>query len=179
MKQLIKKCFFLFIAIFFIGLDNLFSQNYPDSVLLTGSIYNNRSTVKKAKINIYDNNKKIKTIEVKSSNRFKAYIPINSYITIEITAPEFHNKRFAFDSHVPADLKKIPSYEFDMDIFSEEELKGVNTSLLEFPIGLVDYNERKKEFLRNKEYTKKMKKRYLDLLEEAVMVERAAQSNDE
>ena len=164
MKQLIKKCFFLFIAIFFIGLDNLFSQNYPDSVLLTGSIYNNRSTVK---------------IEVKSSNRFKAYLPINSYITIEITAPEFHNKRFAFDSHVPADLKKIPSYEFDMDIFSEEELKGVNTSLLDFPIGLVDYNERKKEFLRNKEYTKKMKKRYLDLLEEAVMVERAAQSNDE
>ncbi len=179
MNQLTKKCCFLFIAIILIGTVELFSQNYPDSLLLTGSIYNNRSTVKKAVINIYDKNKIIKSIEVKSSNRFKTNLPINSYLTIEITAPEFHKKRFAFNSHVPSDLKQIPSYEFDMDIFSEEELNGVNTSLLDFPIGLVDYNEKKNEFLRNKEYTKKMKKRYLELLEEAVMVERAAQTNDE
>jgi len=102
-------------------------------------------------------------------------LPAQAVLTIEITAPNFHTKRFIFDTRLPTDIAKIPEYEFDMDIFSEEELAGVNTSLLDFPIGLVTYSEKKGKFLRNKNYTKKMKKRYLDLLDEALMTERAAQ----
>ena len=145
-----------------------------DSVFVKGSIYNNHDQIKSAVINIYDRNDLIKSFEVRSSNRFTLNLPTNAFLTIEIKAPNFHTKRFIFDTHVPSGLAEIPQYEFDMDIFSEEELAGVNTSLLDFPIGLVSYNENKGKFLRNKDYTKKMKKRYLDLLEESMMTERAA-----
>lgn len=146
-----------------------------DSVFVQGSIFNNHDHVKDAVINVYDRNQLIKAVQVRSSNRFTMNLPINRFITIEITAPEFHTKRFIFDTNLPTDVQEAPSYEFDMDIFSEAELSGVNTSLLDFPIGLVSYNDKKGKFLRNKDYTKKMKKRYLDLLEEAMMTERAAQ----
>ena len=146
-----------------------------DSVFVTGSVFNNHDHVKKPVIYIYDRNELIKRIEVRSSNRFTVNLPINAILMIEIQAPEFHTKRFIFDTNLPKDVEEAPSYEFDMDIFSEAELEGVNTSLMDFPIGIVSYNPKKKKFLRNKDYTKKMKKRYLDLLEEAMMTERAAQ----
>ncbi len=58
-------------------------------------------------------------------------------------------------------------YEFDIDIFKEEELKHINTSFLDFPVGLVSYDRKKKVFLRNKKYTKRMKKAYLKLWAES------------
>jgi len=147
----------------------------PDSVLMTGMIFNDKDQVKGTVINIYDENKLIKVIKVERSNRFKTNLPINAVLTIEITAPEFHTKRFIFDTNLPEDVKNVPDFDFDMDIFSKEEMANVNTSLLDFPVGLVDYNERKKKFIRNVEYTKKMKARYLKLLEESIMSERATE----
>jgi hypothetical protein len=145
-----------------------------DSILLQGTIYNNTDKVKDAVIEIYDKNTLIKKIEVQASGRFKTNLPINAFLTIEIDAPDFHEKRFIFDSHVPDNLSRLPNYEFDMDVFTEEELEGVNTSLLDFPAGIVYYHERKGKFVHNKDYTKQMKKEYYRLLEEAKMSERNA-----
>jgi hypothetical protein len=147
--------------------------NKRDSIELTGSIYNDEEKVKDVIIKIYDGNSLFKRIKVGSSNRFKTYLPVNKYLTIQIEAPNFHEKRFTFDTHLPEDIKKIPSYYFDMDLFKEEELEGVNPSILDFPAGLVYYDEKKKKFLHHKDYTKKMKKEYYRLLEEAKMSERA------
>lgn len=155
------------------------ASSKKDSILLKGSVYNNVDHVKHATIEIYDGNTLIKKIDVRSSNRFRTYLPANKYLTIEIDAPNFHEKRFAFDSHVPENLITSPVYEFDMDIFKEEELEGVNVSILDFPVGLVYYDEKKKKFVHNKSYTKKMKKEYYKLLEEAKLSERTALEKDE
>lgn len=93
-------------------------------------------------------------------------------LTVEISAEGFHTKRFMFDSNVPSDLKAVPKYEFDIDIFKETEIDGVNPSLLDFPVGLVSYHKKKKAFIRNKHYTKRMKKAYLKLWAESQEVER-------
>ena len=144
-----------------------------DSIELKGMVFNNKDRVKGVVVKVYSNNKLIKTETVRSSNRFKTNLPINAELTIEISAPGFHTKRFIFDSHLPEDVSKIPDYQFDIDIFKEEELVGVNTSILDFPVGIVEYDERKEEFFRNKKYTKRMKKAYLNLWEEAQMSERS------
>ena len=152
---------------------NRYSQT--DSVKMTGMLYNDKDEVKGSVINIYKNNDLIKVVKVAKSNRFRTNLPLNSFLTIEITAPDYHTKRFIFNTTVPDDIKKIPDFEFDMDIFSRQEMSNVNTSLLDFPVGLVDYNARKKKFIRNVEYTRKMKTRYLKLLEESIMTERATE----
>jgi len=138
-----------------------------DSVQLKGMIFNDKNRVKGVIINIYDYNKLIKTIPVKSSNRFITNLPINTIVTIEISAKDYHTKRFMFDTNIPNNLRPVPKYDFDIDIFKETELDGVNPSLLDFPVGLVSYNKKKKVFIRNKKYTKRMKKAYLKLWAEA------------
>lgn len=138
-----------------------------DSVQLKGTIFNNSSKIKDVIVNIYDHNKLIKNIHVKSSNRFVTNLPINTLLTIEVKAPDYHIKRFMFDSNVPNNIKSIPKYEFDIDIFKESELSGINTSFLDFPVGLVSYDRKKKVFIRNKQYTKRMKKAYLKLWAES------------
>lgn len=144
-----------------------------DSIVLTGMVFNNKDRVKNVVINIYNKNKLWKSIHVKSSNRFKTNLPLNEMMTIEITAEKFYPKRFIFDSSVPSDLKTVPDYDFDIDIFSEKELEGVNTSFLDFPVGIVTYDPKRNEFERDIKYTKKMKKAYLKLWEEAQTNDRA------
>lgn len=153
-------------------------QQKEDSILLEGSVFNNESRVENAIIRVYINNKLYKTVEVARSNKFKTNLPFNQMLTIEITAPGFHSKRFMMDTNVPESEKSRMRYTFDMDIFSEEEMEGVNTSLLDFPVGLVYYDEKKGEFVHDKKYTKQMKKEYFNLLEQAKLSERSGMEGD-
>ncbi len=146
-----------------------------DSLELKGVIFNNKSRVKDVVVNIYDHNKLFKRIEVKASNRFITNLPLNTILTIEITAPNFHAKRFVMDTTVPNKLKKSKlKYDFDIDIFSEEELANVNTSFLDFPVGVVSFDWKRKAFHRNKKYTNRMKKAYLKLWAESQAANRQA-----
>lgn len=162
-KPVLTVC--LVLIALFVQLDSFAGPR--DSVKLKGMIFNNTSKIKGVVVNIYDHNKLIKNIHVKSSNRFLTNLPVNTLLTIEIKAPDYHTKRFIFDTKIPNNLKTVPKYEFDIDIFKESELSGINTSFLDFPVGLVSYDKKKKVFHRNKKYTKRMKKAYLKLWAES------------
>jgi hypothetical protein len=171
MKNIIHRILILGVLCF--GFYSSFAlQSKRDSIALTGKVFNDEEKVEHLVIKVYSNNELIKSQLIKSSNHFRVYLPKDQYLTIEIVAPNFHTKRFFFDSSVPKNLRKLPGYQFDMDIFSEKELEGVNTSFLDFPAGLVKYNLKKKVFLRDKAYTKRMKKSYFKLLEEAELSNR-------
>lgn len=145
----------------------------PDSLNLKGMIFNDDNRVKNVIIKIYDHNKLIKKIIVKSSNRFMTNLPLNTFVTIEITAKDYHTKRFVIDTKVPKSIKKSQlKYDFDIDIFKEEELADINTSFLDFPVGLVSFDKKKEAFLRNKKYTKRMKKAYIKLWAESQAAQR-------
>lgn len=166
-----KSIQFLFLIVILCISSNTFASK-KDSILLTGKVFNNEERVKGLIVRVYAENDLLKTEKIKSANLFKLYLPKDHNLTIEISAPDFHTKRFFFDSHLPKGTKKLPGYKFDMDIFSEAEVANVNPSILDFPAGLVKYHPKKKIFLRDKKYTKEMKKKYFRLLEEAKLSER-------
>ena len=161
------------LLIFAIGLNFQVVAGHLDSLELKGMIFNDGSRVKDVVVNIYNHNRLFKQIHVKSSNRFVTNLPLNTVMTIEITAPDFHTKRFVIDTEVPNKVTKSQlKYNFDIDIFREEELKNINTSFLDFPVGLVSFNKKKGAFIRNIKYTKRMKKAYLKLWAESQEAER-------
>lgn len=178
MKRKLNVFLFLLCSLFFFVSSTLYAGNERDSVQLKGMIYNNKNRVKNVIVNIYSQNKLIKNIHVKASNRFVTYLPVNCMLTIEISAENYHTKRFMFDTNLPEGTKPIPKYDFDIDIFKEEELSDVNTSLLDFPVGLVSYDPKKKVFIRNKKYTKRMKKAYLKLWAESQAADRQGEGLD-
>jgi len=136
-----------------------------DSLLLTGSVFNDKHRISEIKINIYVDNNIYKTVIVERSNRFRTNLPLNKMVTVEITAPGFYNKRIMIDTEVPENRPRQLMYDFDMDLYAESEMEGVNTSILDFPVGLIQYQKGK--FARNKKYTNQMKSEYMRLLEEA------------
>ena len=161
------------LLIFAIGLNFQVLAGSLDSLELKGMIFNDDSRVKDVVVNIYNHNRLFKQIHGKSSNRFVTNLPLNTIMTIEITAPDFHTKRFVIDTEVPNKVTKAQlKYNFDIDIFREEELKNINTSFLDFPVGLVSFNKKKGAFIRNIKYTKRMKKAYLKLWAESQEAER-------
>ncbi|MDA9312357.1 hypothetical protein N9515_02670 [Vicingaceae bacterium] len=164
--------FTLIVAFLMLITGNVFAGPL-DSLELTGVIYNNKTKVKDVVVNIYDHNKLIKKIDVRASNRFVTNLPLNTVLTIEITAPNFHAKRFVIDSKVTSKLRKSQiKYDFDIDIFREDELANVNTSYLDFPVGLVSFDSKRESFHRNKKYTNRMKKAYLKLWAESQAADR-------
>lgn len=170
----LKKLFLSAISILLLTVSVHAFKGKADSILVSGKIFNNEEQVHKPTITVYNGNKVIKKVQFRSAKSMRFYVPRNANLTIEIAAEKFHTKRFMFDTTVPKSLKRAPGYVFDMDIFTEDELSGVNTSILDFPIGVVRYNEKKKIFIRDKDYTKKMKKDTYKLLENAKQSKRAS-----
>lgn len=174
-----KNLIYFFFIVFFMGSVEAYSSTNPggskrDSILLTGLIFNNEDRIQGVEVNVYYHNELWRSVKLKRNNRLSVYLPKNAMLTIEITAPEFHAKRFMFNTTVPGTLKVMPRYQFDIDLFKESELAGVeDNSILDFPVGLVEFDEKKGEFLRNKKYTKRMKKAYTELWQEAQMVQRS------
>lgn len=179
MLRLFPYVLSVFAALLILQSDSYARGSKRDSILMVGKVFNNDERVKGLIINIYNENNFLRAIHIRSAHHFRFYLPKNMLLTIEITAPGFHTKRFIFDSHVPDELKQMPNYDFDMDIFSEAELQGVNTSLLDFPSGIVSFNTKKGIFEHDKAYTKRIKKQYFQLLEEAQMSERGTLGKDD
>lgn len=152
-------------------LTSIESKAYNDSLLIEGKITAKKSNLKEVVVKVYINNELFKSEQLDRSSTFKLNLPLNEILTIEVSAPNYHSKRFMIDSHVPSKAKEEFVYLFEMDLFSFEEMKGVNTFLLDFPVGLVKY-EKRKGFVHNEKYTEQMKKEYFRLLEEANKSER-------
>lgn len=163
--------FILLCLLFSFFLTAFESKAYNDSLLIEGEITAKKGNLKDVVVNIYINNSLFKSEKLDRSLKFKLNLPLNEILTIEVSAPNYHSKRFMIDSHVPSKAKEDFVYLFEMDLFSLDEMKGVNTFLLDFPVGLVKY-EKRKGFVHNEKYTKQMKEEYFRLLEEANKSER-------
>lgn len=144
-------------------------EGAQDSLLIKGSVFHKKNKIRTVKVNLYVDNQNFETVEVESSNKFYTNLPLNKIVTVEITVPGYHKKRLLIDTHVPEKHSRRLVYDFDMDIYSEEEMEGVNTSILDFPVGLVQYQKGK--FVRNPKYTDQMKQEYVRLLEDAYVAE--------
>lgn len=163
--------FTIFTLLFSLLLITFESKAYNDSLLVEGKVTAKKGELKEVVVKVYINNDLFKSEVLGRSSKFKLQLPLNEILTIEVSAPNYHSKRFMIDSHVPPKPKHKLVYLFEMDLFSFEEMEGVNTFLLDFPIGLVKYDKRK-GFVHNEKYTKQMKEEYFRLLEEANQSER-------
>lgn len=157
---------FSLIAFFFLFAASFELRAYNDSLLVEGEVGAIDGEVKNIVVNVYVNNTLFKSKSLSKSSKFKINLPLNEILTVEITAKNYHSKRFMIDSHVPQKPKQKLIYLFEVDLFSHKEMEGVNTFLLDFPVGLVKYDN-KKGFVHDKKYTKQMKEEYFRLLEQA------------
>lgn len=123
-------------------------------------LYNDK-ILRGAKINLHRENQVIQTFEDTSMHQYTFKLQRNQYYTIEISKPGLVTRLIAVDTRLPNDFVYEHSFDHDVmvSLFNElEQVKGLDTYYLDFPIGIIYYNDDQDELMFRKKYTRHIKK---------------------
>lgn len=127
--------------------------------ITTDGRFINTSILKDVTVNIYKYNDKITTFQSDEKGKFQFEIEMNSYIILEFVKEGFLSKKILFDTEnqlIDYSKNYIP---FNFEIAMLKEVKDVNYDGIDFPIAMIEYSEKEKEFLYVEKYTNDMVKR--------------------
>ncbi len=115
-------------------------------------------------ITIYQGNEIIEWDEItnnpKHDHHFNINLLGNNYYTIQVSKPGYVTRSIGINTKVPDDL--VISYDnpktkmqFEVEVFKTK--KTNDDDLLDYPIALIKYNNEKRKFEFDTEYTRKIK----------------------
>lgn len=117
-------------------------------------------------ITIYQGNEIIEwdeiTSEPKHDHHFNINLLGNNYYTIQVSKAGYVTRSVGINTKMPLDVvinddNPKEKIEFEVDIFKIK--KTADDELLDYPIALIKYNEQKRKFEFDTEYTKKIKEK--------------------
>ncbi|MBN1183574.1 MAG: tetratricopeptide repeat protein [Bacteroidales bacterium] len=130
-------------------------QDKANYVEITGVVEDNDyQPIAGVSIKLYENSQVIKTITTKSDGEFQFFVDYNKYYIVELSKAGMVTKKIAYDTKLPEGSKGVWGVGFPISLF--EGCPGVETSVMNDPIGLIKYNERKRELEGDEDYRQKM-----------------------
>ena len=100
------------------------------------------------------------TSNPKHDHHFNFNLLGNSYYTIQVSKPGYVTRSIGINTKLPDDFiinddNPKTTFDFEVDVFKAKP--GVEDEFLDFPIALVKFNEEKRAFEFDSEYTRKIK----------------------
>ncbi len=143
-----------------VNISNAQEETKPGFLPVYGVITVNNSKVKEAKVNVYDGNQLVQEIPASKRGEFATDLALNKHYTFEFLAEGAVTKRIAVNTYI--EKKNAPPVPFDCFVYLVllEQVEGSDISILDFPVALVSYNEKKKQFEPQLGYSMNMMKEY-------------------
>jgi hypothetical protein len=122
-------------------------------------------------VTLYKENSEQEWTEVTSvtyhEHSFLFSLEANEYYTIEVSKPGFVTRSIGISTQLPTtvSLKEMFKYEFEVSLFKEK--KGVDDYYLDFPVALISYDSKHDVFDNNNAYTKHIKTKIKESVNEA------------
>ena len=140
-----------------------------EKIELSGIVKSDLGKLANATVTLYIENDEIYSAETTENGKYKLMLSFNKDYTVEISKEGFISKRFNISTMVPRGKKILinQQFMFGVKLISEEEFKGLNTIILNFPVTHFYYDKKNKQFEYDKEYAKNMQEAYNRLLEKA------------
>lgn len=107
-------------------------------------------------VNLYDGNTMISSYKTKKNAKFAIDAPENKHYTLEFVKEGFVTKRVIINTKLLPE-NRIEEKDFAFDVYMIQEKEGVDYSILDFPIALIEYRKSVRAFDYNKKYTRKMR----------------------
>lgn len=143
------------------------AQDDDWSIAIDGKVYKGSKKLSGAIVVLYKNGEVDKKYRTNDVGKFTFTLkPDNDYL-IEIGKEGFVTKRISFSTeNVPPDNVRsgFPAYSISVDLF--EDIKGLNTSILDEPIGLIRYYAKGDNFDFDEDYTYAIQDQLKKLLDE-------------
>ncbi|MFT5921579.1 MAG: hypothetical protein ACI8TS_000910 [Flavobacteriales bacterium] len=135
-----------------------------DSILIKGTVTAEGKKCVGTEINIYDGNKLVHVILSNSKGRFEIHLLAGSRYTVEFTHPVMVTKRLVFDLRT-SDIGTSPEpFECDVLMYTLAYFSGMSSSILDFPMAILEFNSKKGKLELNTMYTDKIQELYQNML---------------
>lgn len=165
MKTIIKQLLTVIILIPLLAKSNV--QSKKDTIISFECLWvkglaidENNIAIDGVEVSLFKHNKKIEQIEITNRknqyNNFMFVLEANQYYTVEVSKPGYVKRSVVFYTELSSDMniKSLFKFEFEIVLFKE---KKMDDDYLDFPIALVRYNKKNKNFEHNISYTKFIK----------------------
>lgn len=138
--------------------------NASDFIVVRGTVLAEGRKCGGTEINIYDGNVLLQVDVADSKGKFSLNLYPGSRYTIEFTHPKMVTKRLVFDIRTD-DLGDHPEpFECDVTMYTPAYLSGMSQSILDFPMAILEYNQKKQRLEFNTAYTDTMQELYQNML---------------
>jgi tetratricopeptide (TPR) repeat protein len=160
-KSIMVKYIGVILMAFFIGNSNAQER----SLTIFGTAESNMKPLANAKVTLLKRGVEEQTFRTGSDGIFKFSLQMNEEYLVLLEKPGMLTKRIAFNTKLPDDISKKWTIEFAMTLFLGCE--GVNTSVLDKPVDIIRFNEKKQDFISDKTYADNIRagieKLYVDI----------------
>ena len=150
----------LFIAIFFSA-----SFSFAEGMIqIKGTVAAINKKCDGAEINIYDGNELVEVTLADSKGRFELELAVGARYTIRFSEGALIAKNIVFDLRVESIGNSPEPFECHVYLYSKAYMSGMSSSILDFPMAILEYNERKERLEFNSEYTNVIQELYQNML---------------
>ena len=169
-----ELCQRLFVFLFLFSYSGLTAQHVEDDLVcleVVGIAMYNKEPLDAVNVTLYQENEEMEMQEITNvsyhEHSFMFKLQRNSYYTIQIAKTGFVSRMIAISTRLPEDETADPAfrYEFEVELFKEK--KDVNDYYLDFPVGLIDYDDKKGRFISHGKYTKHIKGKIGEIMKQA------------
>ena len=118
---------------------------------------------KKIKIELIYFNKVIDSMIVKPGKKFEFSLGRNAYYTLRISKPGYITRTVTIRTHLKKFRKDEDPYKFhfDTELLPQITEEILDPEVIEFPVAIIEFDEKLKAFFINEKYTSNIKKESL------------------
>ncbi|NQV53083.1 MAG: hypothetical protein HQ500_07855 [Flavobacteriales bacterium] len=151
-STLLLSTLFLAMSVPTLGQDTTAVEAY-EVLEISGIISIDDDGVEEALVELFEGNQVVDAFETKKNGKFKFTLFNDMVYTIQINKKGYYTKRISISTKLPEGYDDFEKFQFDIGLTAKNAEK-YDPYLAEYPSALIAFDQRKKEFSFDKDYTK-------------------------
>ena len=154
------------VCVFMIGFSIMAQDTKAFKFIGTVTDKTDQSPLEDYIVDVYEGNTIVSSPEVGKKGKFEAELFGSSKYTIDISMEGYYPKRVVVDTDVPADIKKMTPFKFEIELIRKSEYELIEnvdpfaTSIFDFPYVMFEYNSGFEDWHFREAYTEHIKEEY-------------------
>ncbi|MEX2595944.1 MAG: hypothetical protein WEC59_03360 [Salibacteraceae bacterium] len=124
-----------------------------EALQISGQISHNDNGTEDVLVELFEGNKVVDAFETKKNGKFKFSLFSNMIYTIQLSKSGYYTKRISVSTKLPPGNEDFHKFQFDIGMTSIEEA-NYDPNVSEYPSALISFDEKRREFRYDKDYTK-------------------------
>ena len=160
MTKQLQLVLFTFLCISVNALTKIKTPDTSSCLQLSGKVLKLRTySTNSYTVNLMRNEQLIESKVIKGNNEFKFDLKKNNFYAVKISKEGYVQRTIIVDTKLAEMHNGYYKFAFDTELIEESKADKLNAEALNMPIAHISFDERKRWFTYNAEYTKEIKRK--------------------